>query len=134
MKKLAFILFVFLSFAAKAQKVESIYFNLYTDSLKKGVYNYINVDGKLTSGSYQPLMADEVLFISTAGKWDGNSLIIDRTTKIDSVTITAALKSHPEVKKTVTIHVKKIEIDPPLKTEEELLNEWRKNGKTKRKN
>ena len=132
MKKIAFILFILTSCAAKAQKIESIYFNLYTDSLKKGVYNYINVDGKLASGTFQPLMADEVLFTSSAGKWDGNSLIIDRVSKIDSVVITAALKSRPEIKKTVTVYVKKIEVEPALKTEEELLNEWRKKGGQRR--
>ena len=31
--------------SVNAQKVDSIYFHLYTDSLKKGTYNYINVDG-----------------------------------------------------------------------------------------
>lgn len=133
MKKLTFIFCIFLSFAAKAQKVESIYFNLYTDSLKKGVYNYINIDGKLSNGNYLPLMTDEVVLTSSVGKWDGNSLILDRMIKIDTVIITAALKSHPDIKKSVTIHVKKIEVDPPLKTEDELLNDWRKNG-SKRKN
>jgi hypothetical protein len=34
----------------KAQKVDSIFFHPYTDSLKKGTYNYINVDGKLSDG------------------------------------------------------------------------------------
>jgi hypothetical protein len=41
---LFFFLFLF-SASAKAQKVESIYVNLYTDSLKKGTYNYINIEG-----------------------------------------------------------------------------------------
>ncbi len=131
MKKLLFISFIFLSFASRAQKVESIYFNLYTDSLKKGVYNYINVDGKLSTGSYLPLMSDEIVLSSTYGKWDGNSLIIDKGSKVDSVVITAALKIRPDVKKVVTIYVKKIEVEPPLKTEEELLNEWRKKGQRK---
>lgn len=129
MKKLIFILLLFGLFAAKSQKIDSIYFNLYTDSLKKGVYNYINVDGKLTTGIYQPLMSDEVTFSSSAGKWDGNSLIIDRDSNIDSVVVTATLKSRPVVKKTVTIFVKKTEFEPPLKTEEELLNEWKKKGR-----
>lgn len=131
MKKLTFILFVLLSSAARSQKVESIFFNLYTDSLKKGVYNYINVDGKLAGGAYLPLMSDEVTFTSTAGKWEGNSLIIDRSVKVDSVTITATLKSRPEIKKSVTIHVKKVEIDPQLKSEKELLDEWSKKSKKK---
>lgn len=132
MKKLIFVLLTLCSFASKAQKIDSIYFNLYTDSLKKGVYNYINVDGKLATGTFLPLMADEVVFTSTLGKWEGNSLIIDRASKADSVIITAALKKRPEVKKSVTIHVKKIEVEPALKTEDELLDEWRKKSERRR--
>lgn len=132
MKKLLILLVLIIaSFATKAQKIESIYFNLYVDSLKKGVYNYINVDGKLSSGSFLPLMADEVQFSSSAGKWEGNSLIIDSASKADSVVITATLKVRPEVKKTVTIYVKKVDIIPVLKTEKELLEEWEKKGKKK---
>ena len=131
MKKLPFIVLILASFAAKAQKIDSIYFNLYTDSLKKGVYNYINVDAKLATGNYLPLMAVDLIFTSSAGKWDGNSLIIDRTSKVDSVVVTATLKNRPEIKKSVTIYVKKIEVEPVLKSEEELLNEWKKKGKKK---
>lgn len=132
MKKLIVIFLITSSFGASAQKVDSIYFNLYTDSLKKGVYNYINIDGKLHNGNFLPLMSDEITFSSSVGKWDGNSLILDRDTKIDSVVITASLKERPEVKKSVTIYVKKIEVEPPLKTEKELLDEWKR--KSQRKN
>jgi hypothetical protein len=132
MEKTVFILLLLISLGARSQKVDSIYFNLYTDSLKKGVYNYINVDGKLGNGTYLPLMSDELVFSSTLGKWDGNNLIIDRSSVVDSVIITAALKSRPEVRKSVTVYVKKIEVEPPLKTEEELLNEWRKKGGRKK--
>ncbi len=119
------------AFDATAQKVESIAFILYTDSLKKGVYNYINVEGKRTNGSYLPLMSDEVTFTSSAGRWDGNSLIIDSAYKQDSVVITATLKEHPEIKKNVTIYLKKIVTEPPLKTEKELLEEWKRKGQRK---
>ena len=131
MKKLLIILIMLSAFTARAQKVDSIYFNLYTDSLKKGVHNYINVDGKLTNGTYQPLMSNEVAFTSSAGRWEGNSLIVDSAYKQDSVVITASLKEHPEVKKNVTIYLKKIVTEPPLKTEKELLEEWRKKGQQK---
>jgi hypothetical protein len=131
MKKLVTILIVLSAFTASAQKVDSIYFNLYTDSLKKGVHNYINVDGKLTNGTYQPLMSNEVAFTSSAGRWEGNSLIVDSAYKQDSVVITASLKEHPEVKKNVTIYLKKIVTEPALKTEKELLEEWRKKGQQK---
>ena len=39
--------FVMLLFAfsfSKAQKIDNIFVNLYTYSLKKGTYNYINID------------------------------------------------------------------------------------------
>ena len=133
MKLLFTILLAFTVFASKAQKVDSIFFNLYTDSLKKGVHNYINVDGKLSNGSYLPLMTDEVVFSSTAGSWEGNSIIIDSSFKQEKVTITAKLKSNPSVSKNVTIYIKKVEIEQPLKTEKELLEEWRQNSR-KRKN
>ncbi|WP_018610836.1 hypothetical protein [Segetibacter koreensis] len=131
MKKLFFIFFVLFAFTAVAQKVESISFNLYTDSLKKGVYNYINVDGKRTDGSYIPLMSDEVTFTSSAGKWDGNSLIIDSSYKLDSVVITATLKQQAEIKKNITIFIKKTDTNPPLKTEKELLDEWKMKARQK---
>jgi hypothetical protein len=132
MDKLLIILFILISFAGKSQKVDSIYFNLYTDSLKKGVYNYINVDGKLRSGIYQPLMSDEVAFESTVGKWDGNSLIIDKEVKVDSVKVTAYVKKQPEIKQSIVIYVKKIEVEAPLKSEQELLDEWQKKSKRKK--
>ena len=51
------VMMVLLSAAAtlKAQQVDSIFLNLYTDSLKKGQHNYINVDGKLSNGKWMPL-------------------------------------------------------------------------------
>lgn len=128
MKKLLIIFFVLISLTSIAQKVESISFDLYTDSLKKGVYNYINVDGKRTDGSYLPLMSDEVNFSSSYGRWDGNSLIIDSAFKQDSVVIKASLKERPEIKKMVTIFIKKTDTSGPLKTEKELLEEWKRKG------
>jgi len=131
MKKVFLILIVFISFSARAQKIDSIYFNLYTDSLKKGVHNYINVDGKLQNGRYIPLMIDEIIFTSTIGKWEGNSIILDSGSKADSVIITATLASRPELKKTVVVYIKKVDTAPPLKSEKELLEEWRKEAKHK---
>jgi hypothetical protein len=102
---------------------------LYTDSLKKGVHNYINVDGKYANGSFLPLMSNEIVFTSNAGKWDGNSIILDKDCKSDSVVIIAWLKDKPDIKKSVTIYIKKIEVEPELKSEKELLEDWKKNSK-----
>jgi hypothetical protein len=131
MKIILTLLLLIGSFVSEAQKVESITFNLYTDSLKKGVHNYINVDGKMSNGSFYPLMADEIEFSSSAGKWQGNSIIIDSTYKKDSVVITAKLKSNPVISRSVTVYMKKILIEPPLKTEKELLEDWKKNNRKK---
>ncbi|HEX8332110.1 MAG TPA: hypothetical protein VF622_05780 [Segetibacter sp.] len=132
MKKfLIILLFALASFAAKAQKIESIHFNLYTDSLKKGVHNYINVDGKLSSGSFYPLMASEVVFSSNAGRWEGNSIIIDSAYKNDSVVITASLKANPSVSKNVIIYIKRSSFEGIIKSEKELLEEWKTEIKNK---
>jgi hypothetical protein len=130
-KKTLTLILLLSTFAAKAQKVDSIYFNLYTDSLKKGVHNYINVDGKYSNGIYQPLMTDEIILSSSAGKWEGNSLLIDSTYKCDSVVITAKLKSTPSIFKTVTIYIKRFEVEELLPTEQEVLEGIRNSRKKK---
>jgi len=117
----------------KAQKVDSIFFNLYTDSLKKGTYNYINVDGKLSDGRWLPMTGKEISFSASAGSFDGNSLFIDSTFKGEKVTIKAILKQNPAIYKEVTIYIKTTIIDEKLKTTEELLNEWKKKPVDKNK-
>ena len=67
MRSCLFLLIVTLSIKASAQKIESIYFHLYTDSLKKGFYNYINVDGKCTDGTWLPLDTTQVQLSANTG-------------------------------------------------------------------
>ncbi len=117
------------SFALKAQQVESIYFNLYTDSLKKGTYNYINVDGKTTDGQWLPLTSKEIDFSASACRFEKNSLFVEKDFSGESVTITAVLKSKPDVRKSVTIYIKKMENNEPLKTSEEIMREPAKSRK-----
>lgn len=135
MKKIyVFLLFSFaFGVAAKAQKIDSIYFNLYTDSLKKGAlhYNYINVDGLLSDGSYLPLDSTHVRFTTSAGKMNGNVLTIDSSMTKDFVVITATLISNLSVRKEVKIYIKKISTEEPLKSAEELIEGWQNGGKKK---
>lgn len=135
MKKIFFFLIACLTFSqfAKAQKVDSIYFNLYTDSLKKGPqhYNYINVDGKLSNGSFIPLDSTHIKFTASAGKITGNVLTLDSSVKDEFVIITATLISQPLVRKEVKIYIKKIITEEPLKSAEELIEGWQKQGKKK---
>jgi hypothetical protein len=97
----------------KAQKVESIFFHLYTDSLKKGQHNYINVDGKLSNGHWQPLTSKDIEFTCSEASFEGTELIIPENFKPEKVTIKASLKSNPAIviEKTIWIKTKP---DPEL--------------------
>lgn len=129
MKKYLLGLCLFCSFFAKAQKVESIYVNLYTDSLKKGTFNYINIDGKLSNGKYLPLDSTHLIFWASAGKFSGNSLWIDRNFTPQKVDIKVSLRSNPAIIKEFTIYIKQ-QPDPELKTMDEIMNKTKsKKGK-----
>ena len=119
---------------ASAQKIDSIYFHLYTDSLKKGVYNYINVDGLLNNGRYLPLDTTQVLFSSSNGKWIGNNLYFDPSFSKDFITVTAVLKSNTSLQKNITIYLKKRPDDERLKTEAEILNEMKNDNRKRKRN
>ncbi|OQP57002.1 hypothetical protein A3860_10555 [Niastella vici] len=110
------------SMAGHAQQVDSIFFHLYTDSLKKGTYNYINVDGKLSNGRWLPLTNKEIAFSASAGKFDGNSLVIDTAFRGESVTVKAVLKNNSTIWKETTIYIKKVEAVEKLRTVDEILN------------
>jgi len=104
-----------------AQKVDSIYFHLYTDSLKKGQHNYINVDGKLSNGRWMPLSDKDIQFSCSLAIFRGNELIIPEDFKPEKVTIKAALKSNPAVSIEKTVWIK-IKPDGDLPTKEDILN------------
>jgi hypothetical protein len=93
--------------AGHSQKIDSIYFHLYTDSLKKGTYNYINVDGKLSNGAWKPLTAKEIQFTSSACKFSGNELIIPADYEEEKITVKAVLKTNPTLTIEKTIWIKK---------------------------
>lgn len=106
-----------------AQQVDSIFFHLYTDSLKRGVHNYINVDGKLSNGRWLPLNNNkEIDFTSSAGKFEGNSLILDTAFKGEKVTVKAVLKNNTAIWKEIDIYIKKVETNERLKTIDEIMN------------
>lgn len=133
LKPFLFFFLLTFSFFARAQKVESIYVHLYTDSLKKGTYNYINLDGKLSSGNYVPLDSSDLIFTSSDGRFSGNSLWIDPDFKKDKVSIKAVLRSDPSMYKEFTMYIKKRPNDEKLKTIDEIMNDNKSNGKSSRK-
>ena len=119
--------------SAKAQKVDSIYFHLYTDSLKKGTHNYINVDGKLSNDKWKPLTEKEIKFSSSYGVFEGNELIIPANCTEEKIMIKAILKDQPAIWKEITIWIKQKPDDELLPSKEEVLKNKR-TGKGKAKN
>ncbi|MEO5985331.1 MAG: hypothetical protein ABIP80_07470 [Ferruginibacter sp.] len=118
-----------ISFSADSQKIDSIYINLYTDSLKKGTFNYINVDGLYSDGTWLPLDSSEIIFSSTHGVFYGNSLWLDTSVYKEPIKIKALLRKNKMTCKEVWMYVKQKE-DPPLtQTNEEYLNELRSKKK-----
>lgn len=116
-----------------SQKVDSIYFHLYTDSLKKGQHNYINVDGKLNNGRWMPLTAKEIELSCATAKFAGNELIIPEDFKPEKVTVKAVLKNNPSVWKETTIWIKQ-KPDGPLPTNDDITREiQQQKQKSKRK-
>ncbi len=132
MKTLLLALFILFNFASKAQTIEKIFVNLYTDSLKKGTHNYINIDGQLSNGRYLPLDSTKILFTCTQAKFSGNSIIIPANFVEEKVSIKAALKSNPTVFKEFDVYIKKLE-DPPLKSTSEVMAEIKTSKKKKKK-
>jgi len=110
------------AFITNAQKVDSICFHLYTDSLKKGTYNYINVDGKLSNSKWLPLTEKEISLTASAGTFNGNSLFIDSNFSEEKVTVKVLLKANPAVSKEITIYIKKMVDNERLKTNEEVMH------------
>ncbi len=103
-----------------AQKIESLHVNLYTDSLKKGTYNYINIDGRMPGGRYIPLDSTHLLFWASAGTFKGNSLWIDRNFNGEKIDFKVTLRSNPALFKEFSIYIKKLP-DPELKSMDEIM-------------
>lgn len=133
MKHLLFFFFLIACSVAKAQKVDSIFINLYTDSLKKGTYNYINIDGLLSNGNYLPLDSTHIIFTASAGHFSGNSLWIDKDFTEEKVAISVVLRNNPRMSKRFVVYIKTRLDNEKLKTTEEILSEIRNAPKSKKK-
>lgn len=115
-----------------AQAIDSIYFNLYTDSLKKGTYNYINIVGKLSNGKYRPLDSTQLIFSSSYGKFYGNSLWLPFDADIEKVDITVKNRKKPLQVLHQTIYIKKAADTVKLKTEDEIMDTPPKRARNKK--
>ncbi len=132
-KLILFLALIVICTSTSAQKIEAIYFNLYTDSLKKGFYNYINIDGKATNGDWLPLDSTHIIFSASTGHFKGNDIFIDSSYKADTIKVKAILRANPAIWKEMTIYIRKRGFDEPLKSSDEILNEYRRPARNKNK-
>ena len=129
MKKYLLFLFILTASVSKAQKIDSIYVNLYTDSLKKGTFNYINIDGLLPNGGYIPLDTTYLIFSASAGKFFGNNLFIDKNFKEEKIAIKVQLRRNPAQFKSFEMYIKKKPDNEILKTTDQIMNEMKQKKK-----
>lgn len=130
-------LFIVLLFAAgtvSAQKLDTIAFNLYTDSLKKGTHNYISVDGKYSDGKWKPLSSKEISFTTSAGVFEGNELVLPADFKPEWVEVTATSKTNAALIIKTKIWIKKLPDPERLPTVDEILNKKTDTTKRSKKN
>ncbi len=132
-KLILFLALIVICTSTSAQKIEAIYFNLYTDSLKKGFYNYINIDGKASNGDWLPLDSTHIIFSANTGHFKGNDIFIDSSYKADTIKVKAILRANPAIWKEMTIYIRKRGFDEPLKSSDEILNEYRRPSRNKNK-
>ena len=134
MKNILITIFLLLTVhVVSAQTLDSIFFNLYTDSLKKGTYNYINVEGHFNDGTYLPLSNKELKFTATGGRFSGNSLFIDSSFSADKVTVKAVVIRNPRLAKEIDIYIKKAPDNEKLPTMDEVMRGPKKDSATTRK-
>ena len=117
-----FFIALFTGFLARSQKIDSICFHLYTDSLKKGVHNYINVDGKMSDGRWLPLTSKEIQFSASGGNFERNDLVLPADFAEEKVTVKAVLKSTPAIWRQIVIWIKKKPDDEILPSKNDVLN------------
>jgi hypothetical protein len=129
------IILILSAFLSNAQKIDSISFHLYTDSLKKGTHNYINVDGKTSDGKWMPLTAKDITFTTSYGTFEGTELVLPDNPTVEKISIKAILKTNTKLWKEITIWIKKKSDDEMLPTTDDVLkNKSQKNGKSNRGN
>jgi len=134
LKRYLLLLFIAAVSVSKAQKIDSIYVNLYTDSLKKGTYNYINIDGLLPNGGYIPLDTSYLIFSASAGKFTGNNLFIDKNFKEEKVNIRVQLRQDTSRVKSFEMYIKRKLDDEILKTPDEIIRDIENRQRKKKKN
>lgn len=120
------LLFLFCFTTPKAQQLVRITANLYTDSLKKGFYNYINIEGQHADGSWLPLDSTVVLFYANTGHFQGNDLFVDSGYTASVVRVVVRAKANDRLCIELVIPVRKRGFTEALPAEEKILQPRRK--------
>lgn len=124
---------ILVTMGLKAQKIDSIFVNLYTDSLKKGTHNYINIDGLYSNGSYLPLDSNDIIFKSSHGIFYGNNLWIPEDLKEPKVTIHVTMRKQPALVRQFDMYIKTTEDPHDLMSNEEVIEKIKDDLKKEQK-
>lgn len=97
----------FAAFAQRTPTLKSVYFNLYTDSLKPVLNYYVNVEGQTTDGRYLPLDTNDIFLTADWGEMWGNAWVIPKVFLDEKVTFTAVSKRNPALRAQITVWIQK---------------------------
>ncbi len=110
--------------------LQKIRFNLYTDSIKKRVPYYLNIEGVFSSHKVYPLDTSMLTFQVSNGELEKNILTItDKYQKIKQVKASAYFKLDSSINADVVIPIKTHIADPDLPSEGELLDRWKRKSR-----
>jgi|GEM_PF-643498 hypothetical protein len=106
--------------------VQTLRFNLYTDSLKRDNPYYLNVEGRFSNGRVLPLDTSMVAFRKKGGgSLAGNVLTVSREdTATRSVEVMCWLKTDPRLQDRTLIPVKIVPDTAALPSEQQLFDRW----------
>ncbi|WP_295118718.1 hypothetical protein [uncultured Chitinophaga sp.] len=110
-----------------------IRFKQYTDSLKRGEYFYVNVEGIYSSGRILPLDTSRIRFTVNGAELHGQDLLLDRNdTMTKEIKVEAVYRLNSDMKINCIIPVKQGPDDPSLliKDVNEVLQPSRKKKKS----
>ena len=107
MKRFLFLIICFAAFNASAQKVDSMFFNLYTDSIKTILNYYVNVEGEYSNGRFLPMDTGVIRIIADHGAMSGNEWIAPKEIDFEKVTFHAIAKEDPRINDRVTVWLKR---------------------------
>lgn len=94
--------------------LDSIRFNLYTDSIKPVLNYYLNVEGVFSSGKIYPLDTSFITISCDKSHMNGMEWVIPKKIDFEKVTFTVISKYDPTLFKKVTLYIRKYWEDDTL--------------------